>query len=134
MNSKQEVQEALELLASVYRIPTPILRWSNKTRNGRSYPHIHAISIGINVWAGIENVLLHEFSHILHYRLPHAKTKRREVHGSAFYSCLLGVIREWYGVGNEYKYNWHNDYPRIHSIAVSSGYSNKPHHKKRRLP
>lgn len=105
--TKAEAEEMLATLAGYFRIPTPILSWSERARNGHASWTRNTISCGQLVWRGVTNVLLHEFAHIL----AHARFGKHQIHGKLFMHTLWDVSNAW--LGDACKYDWATEYSNV---------------------
>jgi predicted SprT family Zn-dependent metalloprotease len=105
--TKPDVLEAVLLLASEFNIPTPSLKWNERTRNGVANPRKNSISLGHLAWRGVQDCMLHEFAHILAFQ-RHGKVKN---HGKEFKTCLEEVIIAW--LGDVRKYGWKTEYKYV---------------------
>jgi hypothetical protein len=129
--NKQECREMLEILISEFKVKKPIfLKWSHRTKAGlcgRHYSYSkfsrckgcqtkvgdhYVITLGPNSWAGIENTLIHEFSHAM------ASTYNN--HNKIFRKVLCKVAETWYG--DITKYSWGREYKTIKKMAIIAGY------------
>ena len=124
MKTKQDAQEAAELLRREFGLAMPVeIKWTARERNGRAYayPGFTIIEIGPNVWRGIEACFLHEFAHVLACRSAPLDLIRP--HGSEYFQALVDIVRAWYG--NLTAYPWDTEYRMLSRWAFQKGYSQK---------
>ncbi len=100
----------LSLLSQEFDIIEPRLSWSNRAKNGLAYGMgQNRISCGPKCWRGVEDALLHEFTHILAWRKSGLSISQVG-HTEFFWIMLEKVCMAWYN--NPNKYNWDNEYKR----------------------
>lgn len=106
--TQAEAREALDILAKWFETKTVNLRWMDRTRRGHAYYKQGLVSIGPNCWRGTTDSLLHEFSHILCWRL--GQQRRMRQHNTA----------------NPRQYGWHTEYANIRAYAKREGIYQAP--------
>lgn len=114
--SKERAELAIRLLSEAFQLKDPpSLIWTARSKNGRYSGRRKAIIIGHNCWAGVENILLHEFSHALS-----AARGNPVGHGDTFFTSLSEVVMVWFG--HPAAYNWEGEYHRLKERARKLGW------------
>ena len=108
--TEPEAKEILGLLAKEFKISVPNLSWTNQAKRGRAFTWgQNRIAIGPRCWRGPEAALLHEFTHILCWRLTGSHIRSCD-HTEYFWRMLEKVSLAWYG--NDNAYPWNTEYKR----------------------
>lgn len=116
IQTEKDARSMLVALATVFKVPVPKLRWSERKRKRSHYrPDLQRITTGPNVWTGPATALVHEFAHHLQHSM-----KLGGHHDDRFWQILWMVADVWYPGGAK-EYPWYLEY-KVGRFLVSKGF------------
>lgn len=124
-----QAYDLVNKLSDHFQIPRPSLRFAgrgsvaynvqNQIRLGSGYPGNPSSQ---------EDILLHEFAHLLDYR--RGTYNSQDPHGPGFFRALRDIV--FFHRNDLTKYTWHGDYYKVYVAAYGAGYTRAPHFKHER--
>lgn len=126
--TNEEMQEMVGILADATGYEKSIKIIRSRMRHASARPRTSTIWIGVTKFWTDEEMILHEFSHLLDYKRNDEKLRRSgnglngrniDWHGEPFRKVLLEVVTLWFK--DPTRYTWSHEYKRIVTWAKARG-------------